>query len=108
MPKNSVIFTCWLIVDSCSRGIIFGNGGSGFCCIGGMVNTGSSDMDSMSDCATDDCEDKESDDVARDNMAIINGVTVSAWEHAAKHPLKRGCAFHASVKVDFCQGWLVM
>ena len=89
MPKNSVIFTCWLIVDNRSGGVVFGSGGSGLDCIGSIViNSGSSDMDSMSDCVTDDCDDKESDDAAGDDVAVIDGVTVSTQECAVKHPLE--------------------
>ena len=66
-----------------------------------VSNSGLSDMDSMSDCVTDDCDDKESDDAAGDDMAIINGVTLSAQECAVKHPLKQGWDFHTCVKVGF-------
>ena len=59
--------------------------------IGGMIDSaGSSDIDSISDCVTDDCDDKESDDAVRDDVTVIDGVMVSAWERSAKHPLKRG------------------
>ena len=106
MPENSVIFTCWLIVDSRSGVITFGNGGSGLDRIDGMINnSGLSGISSASDCVIDDCVDKESEDAVGEDMAVINGVTVSAWEHAVKRLLKRGCDFHASVKVGFRRSW---
>ena len=59
--------------------------------IGGMIDSaGSSDIDSISDCVTDDCDNKESDDAVGDDMAVIDGVMVSTQEHAEKRPLKRG------------------
>ena len=61
VPENSVMFTCWLIVGNRSGGGFSGNGGRGLDHIGGMIDSaGSSDIDSISDCVTDNCDDKES------------------------------------------------
>ena len=60
-------------------------------------NAGLSDNDSILDRGIDNCDDKESDDAAGDNVAVIDGVIVSAREHGAKRPLKQGWGFHASV-----------
>ena len=104
VPANSVI-TLLLIFGSRSGGSIFGSGGNGLTFGDGMAgNTGSSSSDSVSDCVIDDCDDKESEDAVGDDVFVV-GVIVSAQERAAKCPLKRGCAFHASVRMGF---WLVL
>ena len=59
VPENSMMFTCWLIVGSRSGVCASGNGGRGLDRIGGMIsNIGSSAIDSISECVTDDCDDK--------------------------------------------------
>ena len=69
-----------------------------------ISNIGSSAIDLISECVTDNCDDKESVDAVGDDMAVIDGVMVSARERAAKHPLKWGWDFHTSVKVEFLPG----
>ena len=72
-----------------SGGGFSGNGGRKLDHIGGMIdNAGLSDIDSISECVTDGCDDKESDDAVWDDVAVIDGVLVSTQEHAAKCPLK--------------------
>ena len=66
VPKNSMMFTCWLIVGNRSGGGFSSNGGRGLDHIGGMIDSaGLSDIDSISDSVTDDCDNKESDDAVR-------------------------------------------
>ena len=45
-----------------------------------ISNIGSSAIDSISECVTDDCDDKESVDAVGDDMVVIDGVMVSAQE----------------------------
>ena len=53
-----------------------------------MVNSpASSGSDLVLDCVIDDCDNKESGDSVGDDVVVVNGMIVSAREHAVKRPL---------------------
>ena len=92
VPVNSMMFTCWLIVGSQLEGSVSGSGGRGSVFCDDTVNsTGSSSSDLVSDCVIDDCDDNESTDAVGDSVGddavVIDGMIVSAQEHAVKRLL---------------------